>query len=347
MRFDVTPIDREIYQEKLADFLPSRLIDVHTHVWLRSFVRDDPEAPSTRRTVSWPDRVAADNAIEDLLETYHLMFPDKMVTPVIFGSPRRDIDLEATNRYVSRSAQAYNLPGLLVSTPAWSAEHLAQKVRDGGFQGLKPYLNFAPPQIPAGEITIYDYLPPAHLEIADANRWVVMLHIPRAARLRDPLNLSQLLEIERAYPNVRLVVAHIGRAYCKEDVGEAFDVLKETARMHFDISANTNTWVMAELIRVVGAQRILFGSDLPILRMRMRRICEDGTYINLVPPGRYGDVGEDAHMREVSEEAGRHLTFFLYEEILAFREAAAATGLTTAEVADIFYHNAARCFDIA
>jgi hypothetical protein len=299
------------------------------------------------KTVSWPSLVADENPFEDLFETYRLMFPDKTVTPVIFGSPNRTVDLAATNDYVSQTARTHGLPGLLVSTPAWSAQQLEHRVLQGGFLGLKPYLSFAPVEIPAGKITIFDYLPHAHLEVADAHGWVIMLHIPRAARLRDPVNLVQLLEIERAYPDVGLIVAHIGRAYCREDVGKAFEVLGQTSQMRFDFSANTNSWVMEQLIRTVGPQRILFGSDLPILRMRMRRICEGGTYINLVPPGLYGDVSGDAHMREVSHDEGQHLSFFLYEEIMAFRKAAEATGLTTAQVADIFCNNAASLFGIA
>ena len=37
------------------------------------------------RAVTWPQRVALDNSIEDLQETYRLMFPDKSVLPLIFG----------------------------------------------------------------------------------------------------------------------------------------------------------------------------------------------------------------------------------------------------------------------
>jgi predicted TIM-barrel fold metal-dependent hydrolase len=112
--------------------------------------------------------------------------------------------------------------------------------------------------------------------------------------------------------------------------------------MLFDFSANTNAWVMAQLIRAVGPKRILFGSDLPILRMRMRRICEDGVYVNLVPPGLYGDVSDDPHMRETGPEEGAKLSFFMYEELLAFRRAAEMTGLGTADLTDVFYDNAAR-----
>ena len=42
-------------------------------------------------------------------------------------------------------------------------------------------------------------------------------------------------EIEQKYPNVKLIVAHIGRAYSPEDLGDALDVLgKETKNMLFD-----------------------------------------------------------------------------------------------------------------
>jgi hypothetical protein len=343
MPFEVKEVDRTFYAERLADLLPSQVIDVHAHVWLKAFVEPGlDEAPGQARTARWPGRVAEENSIEDLLRTYALMFPRQAVTPLLFGSPRRDVALHKTNGYVSQVAGQHDLPGLIVSTPEWPAEQLERLVRDGGFLGLKPYLSFAPAQVRADEITILDFLPPHHLEVADAHGWIVVLHIPRPARLRDPLNLAQMLDIERRYPNVRLIVAHIGRAYCQEDVGDAFEVLRGTAKMCFDFSANTNAWVMEGLLRAVGPGRVLFGSDLPILRMRMRRICEKGTYVNLVPPGLYGDVSGDPHMREVSQEEGDRLSFFMYEELSAFRRAAEAVGLSAADLQDVFYNNAAR-----
>jgi uncharacterized protein len=78
------------------------------------------------------------------------------------------------------------------------------------------------------------------------------------------------------------------------------------------------------------------------LRMRMRRICEDGFYVNIVPPGLYGDVSGDPHMREVSVEEGERLSFFLYEQLYAFRCAAEAVGLSRAELEDVFYNTAAQ-----
>lgn len=346
MLFPIKPVDEAYYRDRLVDFLPERMIDVHTHVWRDAFMRPAQGRPGPKRSQSWPNLVAKDNPIEDLLETYRLLFPEQVVTPVIFGSPRREVDLAATNGYVSRVAADNGFPALLVSTPDWTGDELARRVTAGGFCGLKPYLSFAPPEIPAETITVFDFLPHAHLEAANTHGWVVMLHIPRPDRLRDPANLDALVEIDRRYPHVAIIVAHVGRAYCDEDVGGAFELLAGTDNLCFDVSANTNAGVMAGLLRAIGPQRVLFGSDFPILRMRMRRICEAGHYVNLVPSGLYGDVTGDSHMREVTPEAGAQLSFFMYEELWALRRAAEAVGLTTEEVQAIFYDNAARLFDL-
>lgn len=343
MPVTVTDHDRRIYQERLADFLPPRLVDCHTHIWLKQFRRP---LPAGDRGQAWPRLVAEENSIEDLLQTYRLLLPQQQVTPVVFGWPERDADLEQTNAYASNCARQRRLPALLVTTPEWTAEELRQRVQSGGFCGLKPYLNWAPEHIPADQITIYDFLPHAHLQAADEHGWVVLLHIPRPKRLKDPLNLQLMLEIEQRYPNLKLIIAHVGRAYCAEDVGEAFDVLRESQRMCFDFSANTNAEVIAGALQTFGARRVLFGSDLPIVRMRMRRICQDGVYVNLVPPGVYGDLSGDPHMRAVSAAEAERLTFFLYEILLAFRKAAETCRLSTEDVEDVLCNNAIRLFGI-
>jgi hypothetical protein len=112
--------------------------------------------------------------------------------------------------------------------------------------------------------------------------------------------------------------------------------------MVFEFSATTNAYVIEQALRAVGPKRVMFGSDLPIPRMRMRRICEHGIYVNLVPPGLYGDVSDDPNMREVSPAEAESLTFFMYEELFAFRCAAEAMGLSATDVEDVFYNNAQR-----
>lgn len=338
---DIRDVDRRFYEDRLRDFLPGTIYDIHTHAWLTRFKGGGSSGPT--RTVSWPARVAAEQTVEDLVETYRLMLPGKKVIPLMFGSVLDPSDdEEGGNAYVAREAARTGFPALLFAKPQWTADVLEEKVRRGGFLGIKVYLSLSDAYLPEKEIRIYDFLPPHQLEAANRNRWIVMLHIPRDGRLRDPVNLAQMLEMEDRFPRVKLIIAHVGRAYCPEDIGDAFKILRGSRSLMFDISANTQERVFRELVETVGPKRILFGSDLPITRMRMRRICEDGVYVNLVPRGLYGDVSGDRHMREVGGREAEGLTFFLYEEIDAFRRAAEATGLTTADIGDIFCRNAER-----
>jgi hypothetical protein len=61
-----------------------------------------------------------------------------------------------------------------------------------------------------------------------------------------------------------------------------------------------------------------------------------------VPKGLYGDLGGDKNMREIEGPEAERLTFFMYEELLAFRRAAERCGLDRGDLQDVFYNNAAR-----
>ena len=333
--FEVTPYDRTIWEKELKDFLPQKLFDIHTHVYLKkNNVPEKPEA--AKRTVTWPSLVAAEDPIEDLQETYRLMFPGKDVQALIFGGGH----LPQANAYIAESAKKTGWPSLYYSHPTQTADDLEQQIRAGGFLGVKSYLSLAPKYLPTKEIRIFDFFPKHQLAKLNEMGAICMLHIPRDGRLKDQVNVQQILEIRREFPRVKLIVAHIGRAYTKEDVGDAFDYLTQEPDTMYDFSANCCEYAITEAIRRCGSKHILFGTDMPILRMRTHRIEENGTYINLVPPGLYGDPSQDPHLREVTPEEAEKITFFAYEELLAFKRACTKLGLSRKDVEDMMYNNA-------
>ena len=199
--------------------------------------------------------------------------------------------------------------------------------------------------LPEAEIRIFDFFPKNHLEVLDRMGAIAMLHIPRHGRLKDPVNLAQILELKREFPKVKLIIAHIGRAYTKDDIGDAFDYLDQCPNLYYDFSANCCQYAIEEVLRHAGTKKVMFGSDMPVLRMRCHRIEENGTYINLIPPGMYGDPKLDPHLREVTPEEAEKITFFMYEELLAFKRAAKNLGLTAADVEDVLYNNARQLLD--
>ena len=130
------------------------------------------------------------------------------------------------------------------------------------------------------------------------------------------------------------------KTYTKEDVGNAFETLDQAPDLMYDFCANCCEYAITEVLRHAGPKHVMYGTDMPILRMRTRRIEENGTYINLVPPGLYGDPKQAKHLREVSAEEAEKITFFLYEELLAFKRAAKTLGLSRQDIEDIMYNNA-------
>ena len=335
--FEVTANDRRIYEEELKDFLPDKIFDVHCHINLEKHKPVKKLKPGEKRTVTWPSLVAKQNSIEDLQETYELFFPGKDCKALMFSNcgPGDDV-----NAYVSESSKKSGFPALYYSHPEQSGEEIERRIREGGFLGVKSYLDLAPKYLPGNEIRIFDFFPKHQLAKLNEMGAICMCHIPRNGRLKDQVNIQQILEIRREFPNVRLIVAHIGRAYTKEDVGDAFDYLTQEPETMYDFCANCCEYAITELIRRVGPKHVLFGTDMPILRMRTHRIEENGTYINLVPPGMYGDPSQDPHLREVTAEEAEKITFFAYEELLAFKRACQTLGCSRQDIEDMMYNNA-------
>lgn len=336
IRLNLTDYDKKVYREELEGFLPDKIIDLHVHIWKNTF----PAYGKSNGGSTWTTRVADEMTAEDLLGAFRDLFPGKEVSALAFGNVMND--LKINNDYVEECGKKYGFPTLYRSEYLMTADELEAGVKAGGFLGLKPYISNCPPYIPENEIRIFDYLPKEHLEVANRNGWIVMLHIPRSKRLRDEVNLAQLMEIEERYPNLKLVVAHIGRAYSKEDIGDAFDLLRNTKRMMFDFTANVSDDAILACIDAVGTKRLMFGSDLPIAIMRMYRITENGYYYNVVPRGLYGDVANEPHMRETDES---DVTLMIYEQIRALKRCALKLHLTDAQVEDIMYGNAKRLLD--
>ena len=332
---NLTDYDKKVYEEQLKDFLPDKFIDAHVHLW-----EEGTRKSGMKGCVTWTQIVAPSQTYEDMAESYRQLFPDKKVTQVVMGSP--SCNLSVVNKYVRECCDKHGNTSLYCTNWDTTPAEIERAMK-AGFVGIKPYQNNSPDYIPAAEVRIFDFLTHEQLEYMNSVGGIVILHIPRKLRLRDPINIAQMMEIDEKYPNAKVVIAHVGRAYVEQDLGDAFETLKHSKNLMFDFSANTYDYAMQQCIEAVGVKRVMFGSDMPFTKMRMYRINDNGIYVNVVPRGLYGDVSGDKNMRETDET---DITLFMYEELLAFKRTAEKLNLSRADIEDIMYNNASKFFGI-
>ncbi len=338
--YQIKQLDKDFYKRYLRDNIPDCICDTHAHLWTDKHILKNGQSNGT---ADWVHNFCAQNSMsyESMEQVYQDFFDGKKVNTLAFGWVERNVDVSLNNQYIGEQVKKHKLMGLAVSKPEWGAQKLLEEVRENNLIGLKPYPNFSPVHIPPDSVRITDMITMEQLSIANEQGWVVLLHIPRPKRLADKENMNDLLMIEKEFPNIRLIVAHIGRAYCLENIGEAFSLLSQTKKMMFDFAGHTNADVFEKTLSVFGAKRLLFGSDFPITYMRLRREHVGGNYVNFIPAGSCGDVGGDPHMKEVSGKEADAITFFIYESMAAMLRAAKKVGLKQKDINDIFYQNAA------
>jgi len=164
--------------------------------------------------------------------------------------------------------------------------------------------------------------------------------LPRAGRLADPDNIRELTEIAERYPTVRLIVAHIGRAFCLPTARAGLPHFANRPGVYFDTAANLNAEVFEYALDTVGPDRLLFGSDLPITMMRGVREHIGDKYAN------YTDAPYSWNVSRKSLEEEASYTFYLYEEIRALTRAIERCGLGREAAEKVFCTNSAKLLGV-
>ncbi len=331
-------VDRAFWAEHFESWLPHRILDAHTHIMDSKF-RLRPMTEAMRRQY-WVNEVFEPIDFPTADRCLKLVFPNREVKCVAFGVPDLDFDLEAGNAYVQQGCQQRGWSSLIVIRPQWSAEKIAAELDRPGVIGVKPYYSLISENRDTRdahlEAGIFDFLPHHILEVLDACHAWVTLHVPKAARLGHPDNLREIRELRRRYPNVVLVIAHLGRCYTEAHALEALPGLADDPGIYFDTSAVLNPASHRVALEHIGPERILYGTDNPILYMRGRRQYSDRTYVNRTSyPFHFNRDREPAEI-----EAG--YTLYMYEDLRAIQQACEELGLTDRRHVEAIFHDNAR-----
>ena len=253
---------------------------------------------------------------------------------VCFGFPHNDYEMARNNRYVAEACDGKRFfPFRLFDPKAKDHEAVCAEIMDGGFLGLKPYLNYVRKPDP-NDVEIHEMLPPWIMKIADELGLIVMLHIPRKERLSDPLNQKQIVELCRQYPGAKIVLAHIGRAYYVKNIVGYLDKFKGLPNLWYDLAMVNNWEVLEYLFRTVPADKVLYATDVPIALAPGKSVEINHQYSYITPA---------PWSLSIADTGGKiRYTSFLYEEVRAIRKAVERLGLGRKFVEGLFHDNGMR-----
>lgn len=313
--------NRRIFAQEFDGFLPDEILDFHVHVF------DRASAP-TKDPFNAGGEVREQYTYDELQHDLAEIYPGRRTAAVCFGVPHTDSDLTANNRYVAAVPDPQRFFALRLFDPN-EADHDAviRELAGGAFRGIKPYVNYVR-KADINQVEIHEMVPAWIMQAVHDLGQIVMLHIPRKARLADPLNQRQLVELAARYPKAKIIVAHIGRAYYLKNVLGKLDALKPFDNLYFDLTMVNHWEVMEHLFQTIPPHRILYGTDIPIALAPGKSVEINDQYSYITPqPWRLSITDTDRRLTYTS---------FLYEELRAIQHAVRRCGLGRDFVEGVF-----------
>ena len=175
-------------------------------------------------------------------------------------------------------------------------------------------------------------MPEHQIEVAHDLGLIIMMHLSRADAIGDEQNLADLKRLTTCYPRAKWILAHCARSYSAWPIERAGSRLSELPNVWFDTSSVCESDAIEALIRSVGPDRVMYGSDdVPVGVLRGKYIAFGYGWAYLSP---------ENHQLNLSHCDSR-MTFTRYEQLRAMRQATLRVGLSEQQVKAMFFDTAA------
>lgn len=335
--FSRTAHDETFYQEHLRPRLPASIFDVHVHMNLPEHIAMVPES---RWLSDWALESGHLLPCEDAYACAKELYPDTEYRIAGFPWPVREADITANNAYLSRLRRDGHLAPFMAVRPEWPLKEIERTLVEGRFVGFKPYANMLT-ELKDADVSIFTFFPHEQWQLLDQHKKAVMLHLPRKGRMADDDNIAELLNARDTYPDVTIIIAHFGRAFCPIYLEEGLEKLGDLNGFYFDTAAVINPEVYDIAFSRIPPHQILYGSDMPILFWHGRREWTEREYHNLCGE----EFSWNTERRAPEEEAG--YTLFLYEQMRAILDALDRHGLAEEAKTGVFGENAQKALRLA
>lgn len=319
--------DLEFFDRELNSFVPQRIFDSHCHLYRKSFFASG--IPPYVSELPDLDFVAFQDLIGEIT-------PGRKTSGLCFGYPHRAIDWRANNNFVAEETRHDpESRAQMLITPQMDPEFVSDTVRQDGFVGLKCYHVYSSHQ-PTYDSPIPLYLPEEHVRIANEEGLSITLHMVRSRAMADVGNQEVIRSWATKYPNARFILAHAARGFNPHHTVEGIGVLRGLRNIWCDTSAVTESGAFEAIVRTLGVDRLLYGSDVPVTHLRGRCVAIGDSFLWLSPENtNFADDYGDLRPGLIGHESLRVLKLACWN-----------LGLSDTDVEKIFFGNAAELYGL-
>jgi len=264
--FEILESDRELFEARLAGFVPPDAFDAHAHWYdLRHIGADGNPSGDGERNASATSEVGHDA----MLTSMRQWMGERVVQRgLFFPFPVRDLDCAAANRFLATQlADHPESRGLMMIRPQDDPAEVEGVLREFGFSGFKVYHCFAD-RAQTFQADQSEFLPEWAWELADAHDLWITMHMVLPRALSEPANARYIREHCLRYPGARMVLAHAARGFNASHTVDAIAELTGLDNVWFDTSAVCEPAAFEAIIRATGTTRLMYGSDFPISDIR-------------------------------------------------------------------------------
>jgi glutamate-1-semialdehyde 2,1-aminomutase len=326
---DELDVDREFFERELNSFVPPRIFDSHAHLYRKAFFSGTNPIPELIERYPEMDLACFQHLISSIM-------PGRRVSGVFFGWPHQDVNIADNNRFVADQAHMDLMcRAHMLVEPGMDPEYVRQIIRRQGFVGLKCYHVYSS-QRPTFESSIPQYLPEEHVRIAHEEGLCITLHIVRSRAMADRFNQETIHTWATRYPNSRWILAHAARGFNPYHTIEGIGALAGLRNIWCDTSAVTEAGAFEAIVRTLGVDRLLYGSDCPVTHLRGRCVAIGDSFLWLSPK----ETNFHADYAEIQPALIGH------ESLRVLKLACWNLDLKDSEIEKIFYGNAAELYGL-
>ncbi len=324
--WELQDADREAFADELDGFVPPRVYDAHAHLYRAAWWDDPPAAVSAG---------PHDITLPVYREQMEWILPGREVHGLHFAYPfptDSSAAIAAANAWVAQETATDPLArGQFLVRPTDDPEWVRQKVKRLGLRGFKPFIYYSRvPDMYQAELP--DYFPEALAAVADDEGWSVTLHIVRSRGIADPSNQHWIRRYCETYPDMQMILDHCARGFNPYHVLKGLPALAGLANLWIDTSAVCNSPAVEAVARLIGPQRMLYGSDFYISHIRGTNFGVGDTFIWIDENTPVGDIPYSPQAR---------LPLVGIENLRAVKAAFWSARLTDDDIEDYFWNNAA------